>query len=460
MNRKEVQFVGADQRMKILHIFHNLNLNNGVDRTSLTLVKTLRKLGVRSHIVIPALGEGAKELEKENFPYHVLPLRCCGSPAWRGQIRFLSDVSGRINKLENLIKSESFDVVHLNTGHPFDGAIAAARVGVPVIWHIHSPFEADFQRYASFLSKEGYAWILGGLGSQIIAVSDDVNDSLIDYLRPELVQTVYNGIDVDDLTERASQKETDIYRELGLPKNAKLVLGIGRISEQKNFSEFVRVAEWVVRQRPEAFFAIAGPREDKQIAAALDRQIKAAKLSDKVFLLGARSDIPQLLKQSSAFLSTAAYEGQGLAAIEAMALERPVVAMACAGLRECIRDKVDGMLVPPGDVEAAAFAVLQVLEDAGLASRLGAVARLAVIERFSNHLYAQKFLEVAQKAIRKGPSRVEPGALAVIQGLLYQIDRARLRIIELERPSGRHRYMQALLGKRVSLLRSLVTFRR
>lgn len=442
--------------MKILHIFHNRGLYNGVERTSITLVKALREFEAHSHVVVPEIGDVAGELKKENISYHVLPLSCCGSPVWRGQMRFLSDARVRIGKLEALLRSENFDAVHLNTGHPFDGAIAAARVGVPVIWHIHSPFEVDFQRYASFLNEEGYAWILGRLGSQIIAVSNDVNDSLIDYLSPELVQTVYNGIDVDELTEHANQKETDIYRELDLLDNAKLVLGIGRISEPKNFSEFVRVAERVVEQRPEIFFAIAGPRRDEQLATALDNQIKAARLSDRVFLLGARYDIPQLLKQSSAFLSTSSYEGQGLAALEAMALERPVVAMACVGLRECIRNKVDGILVPPGDVEAAASAVLRVLEDASLASKLGDAARLAVVERFSNRLYAQKFLEVARQAIKDGPSQADPGALAVIQGLLCQIDRARLRIIELERPSGRHRYMRALLRKGVSLLRNLV----
>lgn len=444
--------------MKILHVFHHRDLNNGVERTSLTLVKTLREIGVHSHVVLPAIGSVVKELEKENFPYHILQLRCCESSVWRGQMRFLSDANDRIDKLEALLRSEKFDIIHLNTGHLFDGAVAAARVGVPVIWHIHSPFDIDFNRYASFLNKEGYAWVLGGLGSQIIAVSEDVSDSLKNYLRSELIQVVYNGIDVDELIKHASKKEANIHNELSLPEKAQLVLGVGRISEQKNFSDFVRVAELVVRQHSKAAFAIAGPREDKQLAAALDEQIQAAGLSDRVFLLGERQDIPQLLRQSSAFLSTAAYEGQGLAALEAMALERSVVAMACVGLRECIRDKVDGILTPVGDVEATASAVLQVLEDSNLALRLGTAARLAVIERFSNRIYAQRFLEVVHKAIMYGPSRVDSGALAVIQGLLHQITLANSRITELDRPSWRYRYMQAFLKKGMAL-RNLVTLR-
>ncbi|QBQ54498.1 glycosyltransferase [Nitrosococcus wardiae] len=441
--------------MKILHIFHNYNIDNGVERTSLTLLKALRPLGVHSHAVIPSLGDVTRELEKENFPYHVLPLHCCGSSVWRAQIRFLSNADERINKLEALLRTEKFDVVHLNTGHLLDGAIASARVGVPVIWHIHAPFEVDFQRYKDLIGEEGYAWILGGLGSQVIAVSDDVRESLAGYLRPELIQTVYNGIDVEELIERSNKKGTDIYQELDLPENAKLILGVGRISEQKNFSAFVHVAESVLKQRADVFFAIVGPQQDKQLAAALENQIQTAKLSDRVFLLGARQDVPQLLKQSDAFLSTAAYEGQGLAALEAMALERPVVAMACVGLRECIRNEVDGILVPPGDIEATAFAILQVLKDSSLALRLGAAGRLAVHQRFSNRLYAQKFIEIAQQAILDGPSRVDFGALAAIHGLLHQITLARSRIVELDRPSWRYRYARVLLNKGSILLHKL-----
>lgn len=431
--------------MKSLHIFHHFTLHNGVDRTCLTLVKALHDLGHDPHAIVPQEGPVTEALADTGIPYNVMPLLCCTSPAWRAQLRFLSEAAVRATQVEDLLRQEDFDYVHINTGHPFDIALAAAKVGVPVIWHIHSPFETDYQRYERFLSPQGYAWILEGLGSQIITVSEDMRHDLIRHLPSYRVHTIFNGIDLHDLWQRAEKGSGNVRGELGFPGSSRIVLGVGRISKEKDFATFVRIAECIAAQDSKVYFVIAGPCEDQRLAESLKVQIVQSGLKERVFLLGSRSDVPRLMVQSDVFLSTSVSEGHPLTTLEAMAMDLPVVAMACTGLRECIQDRVDGLLVPLGDVEATADAVLQVIGNADLAEKLGRAARLSITERFSIHNYAHQFLDVADKALNFGPSLLAPGAVDLIQGLLGELGRARRQIdkLDIDR-SMRARFRQSI----------------
>jgi phosphatidylinositol alpha-mannosyltransferase len=86
--------------------------------------------------------------------------------------------------------------------------------------------------------------------------------------------------------------------------------------------------------------------------------------------------LPAFLAGADAFVSTATgQESFGLVLVEAMAAGVPVVATDIPGYREVIRDETDGLLVPPGDADAAAKALLRVLDEPSLAERLRAAGR-------------------------------------------------------------------------------------
>lgn len=383
--------------MKILHIFHHSNLLNGVDRTALTLMRALARQGADVRALVPQRGSVTDALEADGITFRVADLPCCTSPAPMAELRFFAQAASRAKEIATWLDEDRVDLVHLNTGHLIDGAIGAALTGTPAIWHIHAPFEVDYARYARTMSPGGYAWLLGDLGSHVLAVSDDVRTSLLAHLEPDRVSTLYNGIDVAELDWRTEAEPSDLHSELGLAASAPLVLGVGRISAQKDFAAFVRVAKETVDRHAEVCFAIIGPPEDPALAAALRDMITDLRLERRVFVLGPRDDVPQLLDQAQIFLSTAVFEGQGLAALEAMALRKPVVAMACVGLRECIVHDHDGLLVPPADEHAAASALIELLENPARAQSLGEKARRAVLERFSADTYARAFLSIAER---------------------------------------------------------------
>lgn len=436
--------------MQALHVFHSSDLTNGVDRITLTLVATLKAQGHAPSAVVPAEGAVTEALRNFDIPYQCAAIDCCRGSTAKAELRYLAKLDARRRLLRTAFDQKRPELVHLNTGHLLDSALAAAQAGIPVLWHIHSPFEVDFSRYSGFMSEEAYTWMLSSLGSGVVAVSEDIRDSLATRVPAERLFVVHNGVDEADL-ERRSSLGGDIRSELGLPAEARLVIGIGRISAQKDFATFTRVAEHVAMTRRDVYFLIAGPPESRAHADELVRQIASSRLAGRVFTLGARLDVPSLLRQSDLFLSTAIFEGHPLTTLEAMALRKPVVAMACVGLRECVTNGVDGLLAPLGDVEGTAQAVTRVLDDDGLARRLREAARQTVEARFSNRVFAAQFMDAAQTIVGLGPPPAQRGAVAVVEGLLAQLARAeeRLRGVDAPRPSFMQR-ARNFLRKRVS----------
>ncbi|PWB59965.1 MAG: hypothetical protein C3F18_00345 [Nitrosomonadales bacterium] len=422
--------------MKVLHVFHYSNLVNGVDRTTLTLLCALRQLGVEVNALVPGKGDVTQTLDGLGVPYRVAPLGCCAGPGKPAELAYLAHAASRAEMIGNWLREGDFDLIHLNTGHLIDGVIAACKANVPAIWHIHAPFEIDLERYAGFMGPEAYAWLLGELGHHVIAVSDDVRTSLLQWLPAEKVSTLYNGIDVDDLDTRARQSGKPIREALGLPASTPLVLGVGRISAQKDFATFVRVARRVTDMHPSACFAIAGPFEARDLAEALPRQIKEQGLDGRVFVLGPRSDVPALLAQSDAFLSTAIFEGHPLTSLEAMAMSTPVVAMDCIGLRECIEHESDGLLVPLGDEDACAQAVLRVLQDGGLAETLGERGRQSVLDKYSAQAYGKSFFAIAESVLSETGTAAKAPAADFVLGLLKEIRAANDRTTKLSQRPG------------------------
>lgn len=416
--------------MKILHIFHYSNLINGVDRTTLTLLNALRKQGQDVFAWVPKSGDVTAALDELRVPYRVSDLGCCTGPHKMAELNFLGRAAKRALEIEDWIRQEKFDLVHLNTGHVIDAAIAAAHTGTPSIWHIHSPFDEDLKRYSRFMAADGYAWLLGELGSHVITVSDDVRDSLLPWLPEEKISTLHNGVDIEDLDNRSKCIAQPLRSELGLPPDTPLVLGIGRISAQKDFATFVRVANRVIASHPNVCFVIAGPEENKKLATALHELINTFDLNQRIFLLGPRADAPALLAQSDVFLSTAIFEGHPLTSLEAMSLKRPVVAMNCVGLRECIQTGIDGLLVPLGDEDACAGEVLRVLADKTLSAQLGERARASVIRRYSAAVYANGFLEIALRTCAKNTTVVNAQAASFVLGLLGKLHETHEQLME------------------------------
>lgn len=219
------------------------------------------------------------------------------------------------------------------------------------------------------------------LAARVIAVSRSIRDFLINQegMNPEQIVVLSNGIDAHAFVPDAGMKRSQAKVELGLPADAFVIGGMGRLVAQKNFSRFLDVAARFLSMHPFSCFVIAGtgPQEEELLAKALSLGIR-----DRVCFLGHVSDRLALYHAFDALLITSDFEGTPMVLLEAMACGLPVVASAVDGIGEVCTNNRDALLVAPGDTAGFAISLGHLLKDAALREEFGKNARATVLERY------------------------------------------------------------------------------
>ena len=181
----------------------------------------------------------------------------------------------------------------------------------------------------------------------------------------------------------------------------KTIVNFCRLSPQKNLMLLVKAFEKFLRQNPEYFLKIYSDTVSKSALYLKDElllYINEHNLKDKVFILPPRSDIHDVIKDCTMFVSSSDYEGISNSMIEAMAMGLPCVCTDCkgGGAREMITDGENGLLVPVGDVDALSQAMHRMANEEGLAEKCGKNAAL-VRETLSIEKIAQQWLDVIEE---------------------------------------------------------------
>jgi L-malate glycosyltransferase len=158
-----------------------------------------------------------------------------------------------------------------------------------------------------------------------------------------------------------------------------------RIAHISNFRPVKRISAVVdvfarVRAQVPATLVLVGDGPELDPAR---QRLRALGLDGDVECAGERLDIVDVLSQADVFLLPSATESFGLAALEAMACEVPVVASRVGGIPEVIDDGVTGFLHPPDDIDGMARSIVRLVSDPALHGRIAAAARRAAVERFS-----------------------------------------------------------------------------
>jgi len=193
----------------------------------------------------------------------------------------------------------------------------------------------------------------------------------------EKMVVIPSGIDTDRF---APLPAGDFKARLGLAPDRPVVGIVTRMRVRKGVEEFLRAMAIVRTRVPTACAVVVGE-------VALDEElvplVRELGLEPHLHLLGPRSDMPDVLSAFDVFVLSSHDEGMSNAILEAMAMQRPVVATEVGGTGEVIRDGQTGRLVPAKDPEPLARAIAELLEAPREAAAMGARGREAVVERFS-----------------------------------------------------------------------------
>jgi N-acetyl-alpha-D-glucosaminyl L-malate synthase BshA len=188
------------------------------------------------------------------------------------------------------------------------------------------------------------------------------------------IRVIPNFIDTDKYQRRDVH---DLYSSLA-PEGEKLLIHVSNFRPVKRVTAVVDIFARVHRQVPSRLLMV-GDGPDLPAAA---QRARALDLGDSVQFLGEQDHVVPLLSAAQLFLLPSSQESFGLAALEAMACEVPVIASRVGGIPEVVENDVTGFLHAPGDLEGMAASAIAVLTDAVIHHRLATVARDVAFERY------------------------------------------------------------------------------
>lgn len=363
--------------MRVAFVLNSLGAG-GTERSTAVLLPRLRELGVDPLVVCLLHRDEGDEQRVRDDGFDVRILRAGRTDA-------------RVRELRGLLRAERPDLVHTAIWEAdLAGRLAAAGTGVPVLCSlVNTPYAP-----ARLADPNVTAWKLRVLReldaatgrafvTRFHAVTEGVALDATHTLRipRERITVVERGRDPGALGRRTPARRAAARAGLGLAEGDELVLAVGRQEHQKAHPQLVEAIARLAPRRPGLVLAVAGRRGNA--TAELEATIDRLGVGDRVHLLGHRDDIPDLLAAADVFAMPSWYEGTAGAAIEALALEAPIVASDLDGTVGVLVDGVNARLVPPARPALLADALAAVLDDPAGARARAAQGRADFEARFT-----------------------------------------------------------------------------
>jgi glycosyltransferase involved in cell wall biosynthesis len=192
------------------------------------------------------------------------------------------------------------------------------------------------------------------------------------------IHVFYNGIDPD--LNLAMPASADARRELNVPPGIPLMVVIGRLSGEKGQANFLRAFAHVAERRSDVKAVIVGEGPDRPGLVDLARELR---LDSRVVFTGYQRDVRRYYESADLLVVPSKSEGIPNVVLEAMLFGVPVVSTRVGGIPEIIRDRWNGLLVPPENPAALAGAIVEVITDKALAGRLARTAREETLPKFT-----------------------------------------------------------------------------
>ncbi|MDD4570326.1 MAG: glycosyltransferase family 4 protein, partial [Tepidanaerobacteraceae bacterium] len=198
---------------------------------------------------------------------------------------------------------------------------------------------------------------------------------------------IHNGIDLS----KFDNVLPILRKELGLDSDIPVIGMVARLVPEKGYEYAINAFYQVLKVYSSARLVIVG---DGPLKRHLKNICVKLGIKDKIFFLGYRRQVENIVADFDVFILPSISEGLGLALLEAMALRKPVVASEVGGIPEVVKNNINGLLVPPGNDRYLADRIIEVLSNNVMSKAMGIEAQKTVSERFSSQNMIKKTAEI------------------------------------------------------------------
>jgi glycosyltransferase involved in cell wall biosynthesis len=365
-------------KIRVLQVVWRLSLVGGVPAVVRTLLTGLDPERFEAHVLSlrPLLDED--ELDSLGPHVHLHTLDHPGKRSIPRLAPLALRMVGQVRRIDP-------DVIHTHVGTAWMSALAAVmRPATVRVLDLHEPpFGVLLGRWSSTAETA----MMRFAGYHPVAHSSSVRIETGRLLQRsvESISYIPLGVDPVPLNPLGGQ---EFRRTFGIPADHKIVLYSGS-SPNKNVRLFTQVARDVLDRLTQVTFVLLAPG-DVSDAGPIPEGMKVCPFQPSI--------IPALLA-SDIFLSTADYEGWGIAITEAMYTGVPVVSTAVGGVTDQVVDGVTGFLTPEGERDLLVDRTMTLLTDDDMRRRMGSAARGHVEDKFMNERMVRSFEDLYDRLV-------------------------------------------------------------
>lgn len=372
-------------------------------------------------------------------------------------------------KLARLLKTKKIDIIHAHNSTAFKHAVMAAQIAkTPIIIQTRHGNElsglgllrrledtsgllAMTENAMMALRKKLHRLIyrfLVNKADKIVCICNDLKEKIArdERIKEEKLFVIFNGIKTDcfgaaaprndgtstdaprnDAREDTPCNDDALLQELGLNKDDLILINVANIRPEKGQVYLIDAFKELVQTFPNLKLLIAGKDSDIKLAQTLKAKVVENKMEDKVLFLGQRSDINELLAISDIFVLPSLTEGMPVTILEAMAMQKPILATNVGGIPEMIQNGSNGILIESKNTNALISALSGMITNNDMRRCLGQKAketaqdqfRLEIMIRNYEELYKNLYLKKSKSMCLVAPFPPPIGGMSIQADILF-----------------------------------------
>jgi glycosyltransferase involved in cell wall biosynthesis len=288
-------------------------------------------------------------------------------------------------ELTFFLKRNNYHIVHThNSKAGFIGRLAAILAGVPVIIHtVHGfAFHDQEPAWRQFLFRN-----LERLASRWCDKMIFISQPLIEWALREQVAIkekivkIYSGIDLDLFQPVTADKKLGIRAGWGIAGDDKVIGIVSKLWEGKGHDILIKAFKKIIKERNDVKLIIVG---EGYLMEDLVKLVEKLDITSSVLFTGFQADVSGIISTFDIGVLPSFFEGMGRVLLEAMAMEKPVVASNVGGIPDLVDNGINGFLTKPGDIDELYDALNKLLNNHELSINMGKQGRKKVSDKFSS----------------------------------------------------------------------------